>query len=648
MTAIAGVVHWDGRPIARATAERMLKLLQPMGRDTQAHWLRGSVLLMRSLCRITPEDVHDRQPLYDAAAELAVVFDGRLDNREELAAKLGMAAADAAQMADSELVWRACLRWDSAAPAHLLGDYALACWQGRTRRLWLARDAMGARPLFWYRRAALFAFATMPKALFAIPGVPRALDEERLADFLALLPLRGSRSWFQDVQRVEPGQCVIVDDGRLSLQQHFHLDAVRTLRLRSDAEYVEAFGEQLERAVACRLRSSGAIATHLSSGFDSSTVTAVAARQLGLRGQRLQAYTAVPRSDFPGVVERGRYGDEGPGARAVAARFTNIDHHLIATGETSPLDGLDTDIEAAEFAPLNLCNKVWSDAILADAARRDVKVLLIGQRGNMTISYDGLSLLPTLIRRGHWRRWWQEASAYKRSHAQWRWRGILASSLGPYIPAPLWAALNTLRGRRQQLGDYSPIHPAFAARIDIAGRARAAQWDLSYRPWAHGRALRIAVLRRTDNAAAFAASNLLGIETRDPTNDRRLVEFCLAVPDEQYLRLGVDRWLLRRLMGGILPAQILDVRGKGLQAADWYLGMRKALPEIREQLERLRMHHRAGQYLDLEALSRAVAEWPDDDAGWARTSAVYTYRLKLLRGLSAGAFIRYAEQANSD
>lgn len=645
MSAIAGIIQFDGRPVDRATLERMQTLLTPYGKDTQHHVHQGSAAFLRTLLRTTPEDSFDRQPLMHAESGTTLVFDGRIDNREELAHGLGLKPAETALMADSDLVLRACLRWDTGAVERLLGDFALACWSARERRLWLARDPLGWRPLYWHQQDGFFAFSTMPKALFAIPGVPKELCEESLHDYLCLMPMIGPQSFFEGVYRVEPGQTVVLK-GRETTSHRYHcFDPNHELKLASDGEYLEAFREHLDRAVACRLRAIGPIASHLSSGFDSSTVTAVAARLLGSRNARLLAYTAVPREGFAGLVPDWRHADEGPGARALAAQFANIEHILIRPDGTSPVDNLHDDVEALDRAPLNACNQVWYNAINVDASRRGARVLLTGGLGNLTISYDGGPYLAGLLRRGHWVTWWREVEGWKRRRPQLRWRRLLEHSLAPFLPNKLWVALEGHRGRKWKLTDSTAIHRSFMARMQTIKRARRIGWDFSYQPWADGRRMRITSLTRIDGGDYYAAYNAMGLEQRDPTADRRLLEFCLATPEGQYWRHGQARWLLRRLMGDVLPPEILQARTRGLQSSDWYEAMEKALPRVREELAKLTGHGTAGSYLDLDAMRHALEHWPE--AGWETFEIERTYRLKLLRGLTVGAFIRYAERENN-
>jgi asparagine synthase (glutamine-hydrolysing) len=644
MSAIAGIVSLNDQAGDRATLERMESLLQPYGRDAQHHLQYGVIGLIHTLLRTTPEDSFDHQPLVHRASGFALLFDGRLDNRDELIEKLGLSAREALILADSTIVLHACLKWDIDAVKHLIGDFALACWSSKKKRLWLARDPLGFRPLFWHRQPNFFAFATLPKALFAIPGVPRALCEERLSDLLSLIPMIGPESFFKDVYRVEPGQLLVLEDDRITTRFYHRFDPKYELHLRSDADYLEAFQDLTGRAIACRLRASTPIASHLSSGFDSSTVTALAASRLSARNTPLVAYTAVPREGFDGPVPRGSHSDEGPAASALARRFANIEHVLIRSGSASPLDNLQSDTENLDRAPLNPCNAIWVDAINADAARRGIKVMLIGQMGNFSISYTGEQYLPTLLRQGRWLRWLHEATALHRAEPGQRWRHLIVSSVGPYVPPFIWERLTKARGREHPFSRYCAINPQFMARIDTPARARRAAWDVSNRPWADGRRMRIAGLQRIDFGEQSASVNAAGLEFRDPTCDLRLIEFCLAVPGHQYLRNGQRRWLLQRLMQDVLPPEILYARTRGLQAADWFENAGESLPRLRDELQRMKENSAIRSYLDLDSMMTAIDTWPT--SGWERQETIMTYRLKLLRGIAAGTFIRYVEESN--
>lgn len=641
MSAIAGLIRLDGTAPDRATLQRMQAVLAPYGVDAQRQWREGPAGLLHCLLRITPEDSLDQQPRLDPERRCVVLFDGRLDNRRELAAELGLGSAELALLADVDLVQRACLRWADAAPEHLLGSFAYACWWPAQRRLELVRDAMGGRPLVWFQGHGFFAFASLPKGLFCIPGVPREICQASLAERLALLPMSGGQTLFKDIRSVERGQLLSLQGERLERRQYYRLDPRRELRLGSDDEYLEAFSEILERSVASCLRAAGPLATQLSSGFDSGTVTALAARQLARSGQRLTAFTAVPREGFDGPAPKGQHADEGPGARAVAARFANIEHVLIRANQRAPLDVLRARTEAMDCMPMYAVNCLWLDAIEADAQRRGVRVLLNANVGNMTISHTGLTYLAELFGKGRWRDWWRELTACRRRHPLAR---LLRLSVEPHLPLPLWRLQARLSDTQLHLEKRSALHSRWRQGTHLEARAKALDWFLERPRWKDSRQMRAAVLSRGNAAETAIAANLRGLELRDPTADRRLVEFCLSIPEDQYLRDGQTRWLLRRLVGDLLPPEVLNAQSRGYQAADWYETLGAALPDLHEEVQRLMSHAGAAEMLDLQGMRASLENWPA--AGWERKAVTEEYRARLMRGLAVGGFIRYVEPDN--
>ena len=236
------------------------------------------------------------------------------------------------------------------------------------------------------------------------------------------------------------------------------------------------------------------------------------------------------------------------------------------------------------------------------------------------------------------------AKGMKRHQPTMRWRGLLLQSVAPFLQHPLWDWIDRrLSGHRLAPTDYSAIHPAFMQRMRHGERVKAMGGDLSDRPWANGRRMRIALLGRMENSEHRLSANAMGLETRDPTGDRRLIEFCLAVPVNQYLRDGQSRWLLRRLMGETLPPEILQTQTRGYQSADWYEATAAAIPRIHEELTRQQAKG-VDRYLDLRGLEELLNDWPD--GGWDESRNRHLYRTKLLRGMSVGSFIRQTQDGD--
>lgn len=643
MTALAGLWSFGGAIDAAGGCARILAAQSVYAPDPPATWSDGRIALGRRLFRLLPEDRFDRGPAVSSDGSGVLIADVRLDNREELSDSLGTSRGESARLSDADLLLKTLARWGEGALDRILGDFAFAWWQPERRTLLLARDAMGQRPLHFHRGDGFVAFASMPKGLHALPEIPRSPDRRAVADFLALLPETGRESYFEGIEKVRAGEIVSIDAERLK-GRRFWDPRPAELRLKRAEDYAEALREQLDRAVAARLRGGGGrVGAHLSAGLDSSAVAATAARLLALTNGSVVGFTAVPREGFDASGLDAVVADEGPLAAAVAAMHANIDHVRIAPAVVSPLDELGRNFFLFERPFLNLCNGVWVAATLDEAKRRGLSVLLTGLAGNASFSFHGFPLLHGLLRRGRLLRLAAEGARLRRRGT--RLGTIASQTLGPWVPRPAWRAIARLRGAPLGLGGIAAVDPARADRLGIIRRAAERGHDLDYRPHADSVAMRIAMLRRVD-PGNYVKGTLggWGVDQRDPASDRRLVEFCLSVPLDRYLADGRPRALARSAFADRLPRALLLEPRKGLQAPDWHEGLCAAREAIAEEVAAIADCPEAAETLDFGMMRRLVDDWPQ--GRWNDRAVVDRYRVALLRGISAGRFIRQALGAN--
>jgi asparagine synthase (glutamine-hydrolysing) len=645
MSAIAGLWRFDGRPEPATDCARMLAAQQIYGPHDGRQWSEGPLAMGRRLFRTLPEDIHDSQPLQSRDGRLTLVADVRLDNRDELAAALGLPPAEIRQLSDAAVLLASLERWGEGALDRLVGDFAFALWDAPAQRLLLARDFLGQRPLHYHRGRGFFAFASMPKGLHALAEIPYAPDEQVVAEFVTLMPRWGPRSFFKDIDRVEPAHVVTMTRDGLLSRRYWEPQRPRVGHGQS-GDYAEGLRRHLDIATQSRLRgANNEVGTHLSSGFDSGAVTATAAKLLALSGGKVIAFTAVPREGYDEPAPRNRFGDEGPLAAATAAMYPNIEHVLIRSGQLSPLEGLDGLFYLSECPTLNMCNAVWGQAINRAARERKLHIMLIGQMGNMTVSYFGLELLPELLRTGRLIKLWREAASLV-ANTNMRWRGALARTFGFITPVWLWQWANkTFLGHSRQVLKYTAIRAERLAELNLAALASERDLDFSYRPRKDGFAMRLWVMGRGDpgngNKGTLAG---WGLDYRDPTADKRLVEYCLSIPTEEFLANGVTRALAKRALADRLPQAVLNEHKRGYQAVDWHEGLTAARAEVAAELDRLAACAPAAKVLDIDRMKRLVANWPT--SGWERDDVREPYRLALLRGIGAGHFLRKASGGN--
>ncbi|HEU0133589.1 MAG TPA: asparagine synthetase B, partial [Allosphingosinicella sp.] len=415
MSAIAGVWSFGDEAGSAVLGGHLLDRQSAYGPHGRNALHQSGYFAGRCLYRMLPEDEFDRQPLTGGDGRFILVADLRLDNRDELLSDLGIAGPETARLSDSALLLRGWLAWGHGLLERMIGDFAFALWDSRDRSLLLARDTAGERPLHYRRGDGWFAFATMAAPLAGLPGAKTDVDEERIARFVADLPPGGRNSFFAQVRSLEPGHRALVTTGGIKVEPYWE-PRRPTLRLSRPRDYGEALREQLDRAVARRLRRAGGlVGSQLSSGFDSSAVTTSAAIALAARGERLLAFTSAPREGFAGPVVAGRIGDESALAAETAALHPGIDHQVVRDGGGRALELLSDSHRLAGQPVGHVCNNVWWHAINRSAAQAGVSVMLTGEAGNFTISAGlGVDTLGDLVRAGAWGRWWSEARALKR------------------------------------------------------------------------------------------------------------------------------------------------------------------------------------------------------------------------------------------
>ena len=657
MSAIFGMVHFDGRPVEQPDLARMAVALAHHGADGGGLWLGGAVGLGQRLRRFTPPDALERQPLVSADRAIVLVADARLDNRADLLGDRGLGVRDlgygppqspipSPQLSDSELILAAYHTWGPACVSRLTGVFAFAIWDTRRQALFAARSPIEAPSLVYAARAATFAFATMPSGLHALPFIQRSLDEESVARLLTRIGSRPDDTLYRGILRLPTGHWLLADRDGVRTECYWRPDLAPEIRYGRDEEYLEAFNDLFARVVGDHLSSVTPVAVQMSGGLDSSAVAAVAARTLAARGERLAAFTEVPRAGFDDRSSPRSYADETPFVQAIAALHPNLDLNLMRTDGQFFLNDLDALFAHLEAPFQNTSNRVWIEAILAESSRRGLRVLLDGMQGNLTLSWNGSGWLSGPLHA----RQWGTAMRQTQAFAQVRgWpsalRAVLGQGLLPLLPDPAWLAVNKLRhplGGATQPWRLSPIHPDFAAAHGVTEAALDRRLTLNARPKVDTRQIRYEALANQDGGAYLSAYRAMyGVDMRSPTADVRLTEFCLALPEDQYMRNGQPRSLIRRAMVGQLPPLVLENRRRGLQAADWFERLLGARAQVGAELARMERSELARRVLDLDRL-RQLHERLPTNAGEA-PSADRTYQWTLQGGLMVGAFLCWFE-----
>jgi len=643
MTAICGVVGLEGRPWTQRHLLGVVQTLRGLGPDAEGGWegVVGGfhVAVAAALRQATPEDAHDVQPAVSPDGAVVLVADVRLDNRDALGAGLGVPAT--ATIPDSAFLLAAYDRWGKACVQRLQGEFAFAVVDRRRAGVFLARDHVGAKPLVIHERNGVLAFASVALALTALDGVGHALDVERAAQLLALA-YASDRTLVAGVRWFPPGTCLWVDRHGAERFTWWSPDPHEVEDLGSAAAHERELRKTFEQAVRARLRSVGRVGAAVSGGLDSSSAAATAA--LLIAPEPLPTYTSAPPPDWHGAARVGWDADDSPFVLDLAALHPNMVPSFVHVPRGESVLDLQEPLWELGASPVrNPANALWWQRLARRAAADGVTTLFSGGAGNLFFSAGGPDWLRALLRTGRVAAVLQQAAAWSRASGDGLPYTLGRHLLYASLPGPLQRVLRRAAGKTERRDEWlatTAVRPEIAAALDLDVLVpylnERRRWD--------GRAIALAVARhgatQSDSAAALAA--LTGVEERDPTLDRRVLEIAMRQPEWVRRRDGLDRAAARGAMADRLPRVIVDRTRRGEQLPDWLDVLSAARRELAGEVEALAQHPVSRDLIDVPRLQALIAHWPSLES---RTEPVVTrdYRHALLRALVISRYLRWFE-----
>lgn len=572
MSGILGIWNLDGRPVEGAILARLSATLAHRGPDAEGLWVQGSVGLASRLFRVTPESSTEIQPLVHSSGAV-VVFDGRLDNREELLKDLKSCSAISAASPDPALVLAAYEAFGDRFPERLSGDFALGLFDPRRQQLLLARDAIGARPLYYYRTSDIFIFASEIKAILAHPQIPSRPNDPVLADFL----MGGDRdtpemTCFEDVFSLPPAHLSALTTRGFVTRRYWDFDPTRRTRLGSFEEYTEAFRQYFEQAVQRRLRSAYPVVVSVSGGLDSSSLFCLAET---LR-QRDPAH-APPLLGISYTSADGTPSDE-------KAFLLEIERAYDTAIERLPMDSpgfMNGAREAVWHSETPDLDEQWNTMhrFLITARERGARVLLTGHWGDQVL-FSRAYLIDLFHRPA-----WCTLRAHLKEFGRWMTdadprairQRFLLDLLQCHLPDALRPFLRTLQTKRHL--------PWYTERFRRAARLRTTPQRVirTTFPTLHSQSL-YEEARSHRHVQCMEWNNKVasvhGLEMAFPFLDRDLLSFLMSIPGEMQTWNGVPKALLREAMRGVLPEAIVHRTWKADFTHHVNEGMQRDYPQL--------------------------------------------------------------------
>ena len=522
MCAIAGIV---GMPFDKAVLEKILKTMNRRGPDDNGMYSADICGLLHSrLTIVDPEG--GKQPMTLAWGEeiYTLVYNGELYNTEELRRELVLLGHRFNSHSDTEVLLHAYAQWKEQALDRINGIFAFAVWEHNSNKLFLARDRIGVKPLFYKQHEGGLLFASEIKSILAYPTVKAELDADGAAEILLLGPGRTPGSGvLRGIQELEPGCCGTYSRGKWHWKRYWKL---------TDREHTDSFAQTAEKvrflvtdAIRRQMVSDVPIGTFLSGGLDSSLITAVCAEEMRRRGERLCSFSVDYKNNEKYFVPGKFQPNSDNSYIGIMRDYLGVEHHWTVLSPETLVDTMEAATAARDLP--GMADVDFSLLAFCGEIRKHVKVGLSGECADEI--FGGYP-------------WYRDPQVRAMDGFPWaqntkRRKSFLSPQLARQVSADEF-----VEDRYRQTVRDSDVLPGASAQE----RRMKEMVNLNHRWFMQ------TLLDRKDRMSMYQ-----GLEVRVPFCDYRIAEYLYAVPWEFKDYQGKEKGLLRYAMQDLLPEEVL-------------------------------------------------------------------------------------------
>lgn len=590
MSLIFGILRYDAS-IDENFFRSMHTPLKSFPQDKSKIIFENEAAFGKILRYSTPEDVYDNQPVYLSEPNILFVGQGRVDNREELRQNLGLRAID--EISDSYFILQAYLKFGEQTQHKIKGDWSFAAYHYGTQELFIARDTMGYTPMFFLNTEKYFAFSSSIKSILALPDFRNELNEEYFASTISLWrreeKFLSYETFFRNIYQLQNGHTLKLKRRKEYISRYWPPENIKEIHYKNKQDYADVMLSHMYNAVKVRLRSYKPVASMLSGGLDSSTVSYIAADLLKQQNKTLTTFSHVPI--FKKELELAPLGkkilDETPFIRAIVESSGNINPQYLNTAHISPFQGNEECMKVIDGFIHGASNSNWMIDIYSTSAKQGFGTILTGEGGNGSTSFSGVDYLHphsfrSFIRNPYNYLKIKIAKPIALKYAKnFFWKNSLENyASNGYLSIELMTKLGILSDMRNNEDNFVEYYS------DVSIRKRLF--------------IDLYTLR---SVFGGACGNYYGIELRDPTCDVDVMNFFLAIPNEAFFDEDFNgRWLVKRMMKNRLPTNVLHAKKKGLQSADIFFKMQASKEELLNAFEMFRNNPLIRNYIDIAKL----------------------------------------------
>jgi asparagine synthase (glutamine-hydrolysing) len=542
----------------------------------------------------TPESVYEVQP--QMQDHIIFVSVGRIDNREYLSQKLGIELSET--LSDGKIMQLAFQQFGLACVDLFRGDWAFAAFNYETEEMHLARCPMGYMSLYYTQIGEEFFFSNAIKPLIKVRGKDLKINE---AKFLTNYALLGSlhkkndySTIFQEIYSVSMGSTLTLSNHSKNIRNYWQPENIKENSTKTTDEINQTMQTLFAQATERRLRSYKPVASMLSGGLDSSTVSFTAAEIMKEQGQKLTTLSHVPL--FKSELEKDqilpfnkkRQLDESPLIMAIAKASGNITPQLLNSEYLGVIEGMETLLEVFDCPVHAAVNAYWMIDIFKNASGQGYGTLLSGEGGNGSISFSAINhFLPITLNR-------------IKKFPKKTFKILIAKKI---IYKYFYNQYKKIKGNEMLKYSFKTHLRTDFLQQNKETQSRETKNEDFEKNYLHIKELKAVFVEMYQMRSELGslAGQYFGIELRDPTSDQDLMEFFFSIPNAYFFDGGFEgRMLVKRMMHEKLPSDVLYATKKGLQSADVVYRIQRETHSIEQRFEQLKNHSLVNYFFDLD------------------------------------------------
>lgn len=564
MSAIWGAIDLLGKPIGK---EKQMLLRQAFDKcviDRYEETISDNVYMGCGIQYFVPEAVHESLPFSEE--DIFFTADAVLDNREELLRMLNMPVDEVIDMADGAILYAMYKKYGKKCLNDLLGAYAFVWYDRKKNKIEMILDAVGNRCVYYCVKDNIFYFSSLIEPLAEILEAGE-LNDRWLTDFLAMDYLfmvnEEEETPVKGIYRLAPAQYLCYGMQGIKKEIYWHpFESYQEYHLPSDEEYKKEFRQLWDIAVKSDIRNKKSTSILLSGGLDSTAVAAVAAPYIKEEGAFLDSYTSIPMKGF--VADNNGYDveNEKDDVEKTAEYYGNINTHYVDLNGKNPWELSEKAIRSMETPIKSIQNYLWIEESLHKAYENHSRIMLTGSYGNTSISFTDLNVyMNTLFKQKRYYKLKKELDAFSSNMGfpvRYAWKQIIHTKGEAFESSSYPYGLSYVnRNTALELNCEQRL-----CRIEKNSYENIRDFEVNRRSMVHTLSMR-------QIGEAFTKHSLAtGVLLRDPTIDKRIIEFCIHLPMDQFCKEGIDRRLVKVYLKDIMPPHVMQFQKKGKQSAD--------------------------------------------------------------------------------